>query len=88
MEPAGLTLGVVGLASLFSTCMECFDYIQLSRSFGKDYGSVFFDSLLTMGRIENRLADLLGTRVDLSSPEWLKESIRNQVSREAVVAFQ
>lgn len=38
MEAAGLTLGVVGLASLFSTCMECFDYIQLSRTFGKDYG--------------------------------------------------
>jgi uncharacterized protein len=44
-------------------------------------------TLLTMGRIENRLADLLGTRVDLSSPEWLKESIRNQVLREAVDAF-
>jgi hypothetical protein len=38
MEPAGLTIGVVGLASLFSTCMECFDYIQLGRTFGKDYG--------------------------------------------------
>jgi predicted nucleotidyltransferase len=44
-------------------------------------------TLLTMGRIENRLADLLGTRVELSSPEWLKESIRNQVLREAVDAF-
>lgn len=38
MEPASLTIGVVGLASLFSTCMECFDYIQLGRAFGKDYG--------------------------------------------------
>jgi predicted nucleotidyltransferase len=44
-------------------------------------------TLLTMARIENRLADLLGTRVDLSSPQWLKESIRNQVLREAVDAF-
>jgi len=33
-------------------------------------------TLLTMGRLENRLADLLGARVDLSSPEWLKESLR------------
>lgn len=38
MEPASLTVGVVGFASPFSTCMECFDYIQLGRAFGKDYG--------------------------------------------------
>jgi predicted nucleotidyltransferase len=44
-------------------------------------------TLLTLGRIENRLADVLGTKVDLSSPEWLKSSIRNQVLQEAVSAF-
>jgi hypothetical protein len=44
-------------------------------------------TLLTMGRLENRLADLLGTKVDLSSPEWLKESVKNRVLREAVLAF-
>jgi predicted nucleotidyltransferase len=44
-------------------------------------------TLLSMGRLENRLADLLGTRVDLSSPEWLKETVRNQILREAVLAF-
>jgi uncharacterized protein len=44
-------------------------------------------TLLTMGRLESRLADLLGTGVDLSSPEWLKESVKNQVLREAVLAF-
>ncbi len=44
-------------------------------------------TLLTMGRLENRLADLLGTRVDLSSPEWLKESVKNRVLEESVLAF-
>ena len=44
-------------------------------------------TLLTVGRLESRLADLLGTRVDLSSPEWLKESIKTRVLREAVHAF-
>jgi hypothetical protein len=44
-------------------------------------------TLLTMGRIESRLADLLGTRVDLSSPEWLKDSVKKQILREAVLAF-
>src|SRR2546421_4016159 len=38
MEPVGLTMGVVGLAALFSACMECFDYVQLGRAFGSDYG--------------------------------------------------
>lgn len=44
-------------------------------------------TLLTLGRIESQLADLLGAKVDLSSPEWLKESVRNQVLREAIFAF-
>lgn len=44
-------------------------------------------TLLTLGRLESHLADLLGTRVDLSSPEWLKESVKSQILREAVLAF-
>ena len=44
-------------------------------------------TLLTMGRLENRLADLLGAKVDLSSPEWLKASIKDQALEEAVFAF-
>ena len=44
-------------------------------------------TLLTMARLENRLADLLGTKVDLSSPDWLKESVKSQVLREAIFAF-
>jgi uncharacterized protein len=52
-----------------------------------DFDKTKHYTLLTMGRLESRLADLLGTRVDLSSPEWLKESVKNQVLREAVFAF-
>jgi uncharacterized protein len=52
-----------------------------------DFDKTKHHTLLTMGRIENRLADLLGTRVDLSSSDWLKESIRNRVLREAVDVF-
>ena len=44
-------------------------------------------TLLTIARLESRLGDLLETRVDLSSPEWLKDSVKNQALREAVVAF-
>jgi predicted nucleotidyltransferase len=52
-----------------------------------DFDKTKHYTLLTMGRLENRLADLLGTRVDLSSPEWLKESVKNQAMREAIIAF-
>ena len=44
-------------------------------------------TLLTMGRLESRLADLLGMKVDLSSPDWMKESVRKQALSEAVRAF-
>lgn len=35
-EAAGLALGVAGLASLFTTCMECFDMLEMSRTAQKD----------------------------------------------------
>jgi uncharacterized protein len=44
-------------------------------------------TLLTMGRLESRLADLLGTKVDLSSPEWLRDTVSDQALREAIIAF-
>lgn len=37
METAGLVIGGVSLASLFTTCVDCFEYVQLGRQFGKDY---------------------------------------------------
>ena len=52
-----------------------------------DFDKTRHHTLLTIGRIATRLADLLGTTVDLSSPEWLKASIRRQVLQEAVDAF-
>ena len=44
-------------------------------------------SLVDMVAIENRLTDLLGVRVDLSSAKTLKEPVRNKAKREAVLAF-
>ena len=52
-----------------------------------DFDETKHFTLLTVGRLESRLADMLGTPVDLSSPEWLKESIKTRVLREAVNAF-
>ena len=44
-------------------------------------------SLLDMVAIENRLADMLGARVDLSPARGLKEPVAAKASREAVRAF-
>ncbi|MGD0887779.1 MAG: nucleotidyltransferase family protein [Acidobacteriaceae bacterium] len=44
-------------------------------------------TLVTVGGLESRLADLLGTRVDLSSPDWMREPVRNRALSEAVLAF-
>jgi predicted nucleotidyltransferase len=52
-----------------------------------DFDSSRRVSLLTVGRLENHLTELLGVKVDLSSPGWLKESVKRQALREAVNAF-
>jgi uncharacterized protein len=44
-------------------------------------------TLLTVARLESRLGDLLGAKVDLSSADWMKEPVRRQALREAVLAF-
>jgi predicted nucleotidyltransferase len=44
-------------------------------------------TLVTVGRLQVRLADMLGVEVDLSSPEWLREPVRSQAIQEALVAF-
>ena len=36
-EVAGLVIGGVSLAGLFTACVDCFEYVQLGRQFGKDY---------------------------------------------------
>jgi predicted nucleotidyltransferase len=44
-------------------------------------------TLVTMARLENRLSDLLGVKVDLSPAHSMKEPVRARASREAVHAF-
>jgi uncharacterized protein len=44
-------------------------------------------TLVTMGNLESRLADLLGAKVELSSADWMREPVRTQALREAVFAF-
>jgi hypothetical protein len=36
-ETAGLAVGVVALAGLFNSTVECFEFVQLGRTFGKSF---------------------------------------------------
>jgi hypothetical protein len=38
MKPTGFAIGIAGLAGAFTACVDCFEYIQLGRQFGQDYG--------------------------------------------------
>jgi hypothetical protein len=38
MEPIGFAVSIAGLANIFTSCIDCFEYIQLGRKFGEDYG--------------------------------------------------
>jgi predicted nucleotidyltransferase len=44
-------------------------------------------TFIRMVGLENRLADILEVRVDLTPARALKERIRERVTREAVLAF-
>jgi len=36
-EPFGIVAGAVGIASAFTACVDCFEYIQFGRRFGRDF---------------------------------------------------
>ncbi len=44
-------------------------------------------SLLAFSGFKVRLEDILGTEIDLSCTDWMKEPIRNRALREAVSVF-
>ncbi|KAF3067070.1 Heterokaryon incompatibility protein s [Daldinia childiae] len=52
MEVAGLVVGGVSLAGLFTACVDCFEYIQLGRQFGKNYQT----SVLKLDLLKLRLS--------------------------------
>jgi hypothetical protein len=51
-EPVGLAVGILGLAGLFNNAVDCFEYVHLTRSFGKNYQT----SLLKLDNARLRLS--------------------------------
>jgi Prion-inhibition and propagation len=37
-EPVSLTLAIAGIPAIFTSCVDCFQYIRLGKRFGKDFG--------------------------------------------------
>ena len=62
-EAAGLTIGTIALASLFSTTIECLEYVDLARNHGKDYEVAEVKLLLLKGRL-----NAWGESLRVSSP--------------------
>jgi predicted nucleotidyltransferase len=44
-------------------------------------------TLVSVGSLQSRLAEILGVDVDLSSADWMREPVRTKATREAVLAF-
>lgn len=36
-EPFGISAGAIGIAAAFTACVDCFEYIQFGRHFGRDF---------------------------------------------------
>ena len=43
--------------------------------------------LATLGGLQSRLSEWLGTELDLSSAAWMRSSVSERAEREAIVAF-
>lgn len=81
MEPVGLAVGIAGLAGVFMACVDCFEYVQLGREFGKDYEKC----LLRLDTARLRLSRW-GAAVGLGSGPHTKPPI--SASDEAVTLSQ
>lgn len=44
-------------------------------------------TLLSLQHLEHRISTLLSAPVEISAEEWMKESIRDEAVRDAIVAF-
>ncbi|KAH7403076.1 prion-inhibition and propagation-domain-containing protein [Cadophora sp. MPI-SDFR-AT-0126] len=38
-EAFGIVAGAMGIAGLFNNCVDCFEYVQMARNFGRDFNS-------------------------------------------------
>jgi uncharacterized protein len=44
-------------------------------------------TLVSLGGLQSRIAEILSVPVDLSAPEWMREPVRTRALEESVLAF-
>jgi len=74
MDPASTAMGAAGLLGLFTTCMQCFEYIQYGRQFGEHYESAVLKLDICKLRL-HRWAQSLGLSDDPKSQARLEASL-------------
>lgn len=76
-EAVGLAIGTIGLAGIFTTCIECIDYISLGRNHGRDYEISMTKLVLLKARLSAWGESLLVTRKGQENAalrdRWLQE---------------
>jgi hypothetical protein len=73
MEAGGLAVGIVALAGLFNNAVDCFEYVQLGRSFGTNFQT----SLLKLDNARLRLSrwgQAVGLSGELEDARSLREA--------------
>lgn len=74
-DPFGIFAGGLGLATVFTACVDCFTYIQQGRNFGRDYQTYLISlectklRLVRWGQSVNILSDPTLGRPNASSQE-------------------
>jgi hypothetical protein len=74
-EPFGIVAGTVGIAAAFTACVDCFEYIQVGRHFGRDYQTDLLSlncarlRLTRWGQAVNIFEDAKLARPDATSAE-------------------
>ncbi|EOA91947.1 uncharacterized protein SETTUDRAFT_162498 [Exserohilum turcica Et28A] len=73
MEPAGLAVGILGLAGVFSNAVDCFEYVQLGRNFSTNFQT----SLLKLDNARLRLSrwgEALGVNGNYGAIQTLQQT--------------
>lgn len=79
-ETAGLVIGAVSLATLFSTCVDCLDYVSRARNSGKD----FKNAMTKFDMLEARLK-AWGKSLRVDKPGNELQALRIQWGQEQVI---
>ena len=72
MEVAGLVIGGVSIAGLFTACVECFEYVQIGRELGRNHQT----ALLKLDLLKLRLSRWFNAVKDSAIAAQTEEEIK------------